>query len=65
MRAILGCDTGNSFGIREHAGSGNLFDGDDAREEEMFGWGLWADASFFNHSTLNRFSDRSHRMIES
>ncbi|KZP26204.1 SET domain-containing protein [Athelia psychrophila] len=61
VRAILGCDTGNSFGIREHAGSGHLLNGDDDGEV-IFGWGLWADASFFNHDcTPNLSKTRSGR----
>ncbi|KIK39557.1 hypothetical protein CY34DRAFT_808181 [Suillus luteus UH-Slu-Lm8-n1] len=38
-RIILARDTGNAFGI---------WDGDS--RDEMLGWGLWAGASYFNHS---------------
>ncbi|KAF7981805.1 hypothetical protein HWV62_31911 [Athelia sp. TMB] len=50
VRAILSRDTGNSFGIRDNLNSGERHSGESGSEEkEMFGWGLWADASFFNH----------------
>ncbi|KAG2159270.1 SET domain-containing protein [Suillus bovinus] len=39
VRHILARDTGNAFGI---------WDGDN--RDEMLGWGLWAGASYFNHS---------------
>jgi hypothetical protein len=50
VRNILGRDAGNSFGIWEQtlAGYGG---GQRDEEREMFGWGIWADASFFNHSS--------------
>lgn len=42
VRAILNRDVGNSFGIWEEVDEG---------DRDMFGWGVWVDASFFNHST--------------
>ena len=42
VRALLNRDIGNSFGIWEQV---------DAGEKDIFGWGIWLDASFFNHST--------------
>jgi hypothetical protein len=44
VRNILSRDAGNSFGIWEQT------EGGDPDEREMFGWGIWSDASFFNHS---------------
>jgi hypothetical protein len=42
VRGVLNRDTGNSFGIWEEV---------TGEEREMFGWGIWVDASFFNHSS--------------
>lgn len=54
VRAILSRDTGNSFGIRDNLNNGERHSGESGSEEkEMFGWGLWADASFFNHGASN------------
>ncbi|KAL4071759.1 hypothetical protein V8B97DRAFT_1867009 [Scleroderma yunnanense] len=39
VRDVLARDTGNAFGI---------WDRD--RRDEMFGWGIWISASYFNHS---------------
>lgn len=39
IRELLARDTGNAFGI---------WDGD--RRDEMLGWGIWINASYFNHS---------------
>ncbi|KAG6329351.1 hypothetical protein ID866_9737 [Astraeus odoratus] len=39
VREVLARDTGNAFGI---------WDGD--RRDEMFGWGIWTSASYFNHN---------------
>ncbi|KAH7928374.1 SET domain-containing protein [Leucogyrophana mollusca] len=39
VRVVLARDSGNSFGIWEGEGG-----------EEMFGWGMWASASYFNHN---------------
>ncbi|KAH7915944.1 hypothetical protein BJ138DRAFT_1053859, partial [Hygrophoropsis aurantiaca] len=39
VRAVLARDPGNSFGIWEGEGG-----------EEMFGWGMWTSASYFNHN---------------
>jgi SET and MYND domain-containing protein len=44
IRNILSRDAGNSFGIWEQT------EGCGSEEREMFGWGIWTDASFFNHS---------------
>ena len=41
VRALLSRDIGNSFGIWEEVDKG---------ERDLFGWGIWVDASFFNHS---------------
>jgi len=46
IRGVLSRDAGNSFGIWEEVTGG---------EAEMFGWGIWVDASFFNHSSFVRF----------
>ena len=58
VRNILSRDAGNSFGIWEQSQRG------DPEEREMFGWGIWIDASFFNHSmfffTLSKFSQALH-----
>jgi SET and MYND domain-containing protein len=43
VRQILSRDAGNSFGIWEQTN-------DNDEESDMFGWGIWTDASFFNHS---------------
>lgn len=40
-RALFARDAGNSFGIWQLP---------HADESEMFGWGVWVDASYFNHS---------------
>jgi SET and MYND domain-containing protein len=49
VRQILSRDAGNSFGIWEQPREGDYKEG--LQDElEMFGWGIWADASFFNHS---------------
>ncbi|KZP21966.1 SET domain-containing protein [Athelia psychrophila] len=55
IRAILSRDAANAFGIRqaspdtapEHVAANEL---DSHEESDMVGWGLWVDASFFNHS---------------
>ena len=46
IRKILSRDAGNSFGIWEQVYSETRNGGD----PEMFGWGIWVDGSFFNHS---------------
>lgn len=42
VRAILGRDPGNSFGVWQNPPTD---------ESEMFGWAIYPSASFFNHST--------------
>jgi hypothetical protein len=49
VRGVLNRDTGNSFGIWEEV---------TGEEREMFGWGIWVDASFFNHSSSSISSPR-------
>ncbi|KDQ53917.1 hypothetical protein JAAARDRAFT_197024 [Jaapia argillacea MUCL 33604] len=41
VRELQARDAGNSFGIWQQPSGG---------ESEMFGWGIWVSASFFNHS---------------
>jgi SET and MYND domain-containing protein len=52
VRRILGRDAGNSFGIWEQAPDGDHGDARMDGDKEMFGWGIWVDASFFNHSKI-------------
>ena len=58
VRNILGRDAGNSFGIWEQASDSYERNQRD-EEREMFGWGIWADASFFNHSSYFLWCNRS------
>ena len=48
VRKILARDAGNSFGIWEQTQETKKNE-----DGEMFGWGIWVDASFFNHSRLS------------
>ncbi|KAF7984321.1 hypothetical protein HWV62_15311 [Athelia sp. TMB] len=50
VRGILGRDAGNAFGIRQDSSSAASVGGSDLEDDEMMGWGLWVDASYFNHS---------------
>lgn len=51
VRAVLSRDAGNAFGIRQALVGADMEHHADRHEEsEMLGWGLWTDASFFNHS---------------
>ncbi|EGO01216.1 hypothetical protein SERLA73DRAFT_179334 [Serpula lacrymans var. lacrymans S7.3] len=63
VRAVLARDPGNAFGIWELGQSVRSYlDGVEARDErkeyegstmdskEMLGWGIWPEASYFNHS---------------
>jgi len=50
VREVLAREVGNSFGIWDR-GVGSVCDGNgDGERGEMFGWGIYISASFFNHS---------------
>lgn len=67
VRAVLSRDAGNSFGIREHfpeRDGANDGEPESEQEKEMFGWGLWVDASFFNHSMPDSLVTNSPAAID-